>query len=214
MKTVLGLFDSRTKAENAISTLQDEGYETRDISIIMKDSKEAETIANNTGANVANETMAGATTGAVVGGLAGLVGSLLIPGLGAFLIGGPIAAALGLTGAAAATVSGAATGAVTGGLIGALTSMGLSQEEAQVYETQVNQGAILVAVPENEERSISARSILEDMGASDIKTITASDDYVKATRRSRTMADKHEDRDMDDVEPETDTRHSKVSFGN
>jgi uncharacterized membrane protein len=173
-KMVFGIFTDRTNAEEAINELQEQGFNPKDISIIMKNKEDAEVIHTNTGASVADSTLSGAATGAAIGGLAGLlvgIGAIAIPGVGALLIGGPLAAALGLSGAAAATVSGAATGALAGGLIGALVGIGVPEEDARIYEERVRSGAILVAVPafSNEHREASA--ILREHGAEQVKNI-------------------------------------------
>ncbi len=169
--TIIGIFSERTNAEDAINDLQDQGFNAKDMSIIMRDRGEAKTLAQNTGTDVAGGTITGLTTGAVVGGLAGLVGSFVIPGLGAFLIGGPISAALGLTGAAAATASGAVTGAVAGGILGAIMGLGVPREDAQVYEESINNGGILIAVPATEETYEKAREILEAYDATNVRTL-------------------------------------------
>lgn len=170
---VLGVFDDRTHAENAINKLGSSGFNSKDISIVMKDSVEGQRMADSTGANVAEGAVSGAATGGVIGGIAGLlmgIGAITIPGLGPLLIGGPIAAALGLTGAAATTVTGAATGAVAGGLLGALMGLGLPKEKAEVYQQRIEQGAILLAVP-TRDNGDTAKGILETNGASDVTTL-------------------------------------------
>ena len=172
-KMVLGVFSDRDHAEDAIRELQENHYDAKDISIVMKDAEEAKEVADNTGTNVAEGAVGGATTGGVIGGIAGLligIGAVTIPGVGAFLIGGPIAAALVLTGAAATTVSGAATGALAGGLIGALTGLGVSKEDAEVYEKRVTEGGVLVAVPA-ETSNVEAGGILSNHGAEQVRTV-------------------------------------------
>lgn len=170
-KTVLGIFTERDDAGEAINKLKAEGYNPKDISIVMKDQKEGERLADDTGSDVVGGTMSGATTGAVVGGIAGLLSSFVLPGLGAFFIGGPIATALGLTGAAASTVSGATTGAIAGGLLGALTSFGLSEDEARGYEERIKEGAILVAIPAKEGDERIVEQILREADADQIKSV-------------------------------------------
>jgi hypothetical protein len=83
----------------------------------------------------------GATAGAAAGLLTGL-GLLAIPGVG------PVAAAGWLV----AMLTGAAVGGITGGLIGALTSVGVPEEDAQVYAEGVRRGGTLVTarVPEED----------------------------------------------------------------
>lgn len=169
--TVLGVFTDKINAEEAISVLRAEGYNPKDISIIMKDMSEGKEVAKDTGAGVAQGAVSGVTTGALLGGLAGILASVAIPGLGAFFIGGPIAAALGLTGAAATTVAGATTGAVAGGILGSLMGLGLTKDQATVYEQQVNQGAILLAVPARVGEERWVEETLADNGANDITSV-------------------------------------------
>lgn len=170
--TIFGIISDRGHAESAIDELKNQGYNPKDISIVMKDRKEGERLASDTGADVASGAVSGATTGALLGGLAGLLASTVIPGLGAFFIGGPIAAALGLTGAVATTASGAATGALAGGLLGALTGLGLSEDEARVYEEHVKSGGILVAVPARSGNESEVQQVLSSHGADQIKTVS------------------------------------------
>lgn len=184
-KMIFGVFAEREKAEEAINELESEGFDPKDISIVMQNHDDAKEIHNNTGARVAGGVTAGATTGAVIGGLAGLligIGTIAIPGIGGLLIAGPLVAALGLTGAAATTVAGATTGALAGGLIGALVKLGIPEEDAKVYEDRVKNGAILVAVPAMAGKHREASSILTDQGAEQVKTVdlkeeSRSDDY-------------------------------------
>lgn len=174
-QVVLGVFAERDNAEDAINSLKGAGFKAEDISIVMKDKGEGRESLKDTGASVAEGAVSGATTGGVLGGLAGLligIGAITIPGIGAILIGGPLATALGLTGAAATTASGAVTGALAGGLVGALVGLGVPEEEARIYEERIRGGAILVAVPTNEENDNDARRILEETNANQIRTVT------------------------------------------
>lgn len=188
---VLGVFSDRMNAEDAISKLEARGYNPKDMSILMKDTHEAKEIATDTGANVAEGAVKGAGTGAVVGGIAGFLAGTMMPALGGFLIGGPIGAALGLTGAAASTVSGAATGAVAGGLIGALTNtFGLTEDEAHDYETRINEGGILIAVPAKEGDELEVKDIMRNFDADGIKLIDSEDhNRTRETSRRRDYDD-------------------------
>jgi hypothetical protein len=177
-QSVIGLFSDRSQADGAVVELKNLGYSSDDISVVVKVDSTAsqETETDDAGSNVAKGAVTGATTGAAVGALAGLlvgIGAITVPGVGALLIGGPIASALGLTGAAAATVSGATSGVVAGGLIGGLAGLGMSQEEAQVYETRLNEGAIMLAVPIavslDDARIVQ---IFENNGADEIKIVS------------------------------------------
>lgn len=186
-KTVLGVFSERQNAEDAINRLHEDGYDPKDISIVMKNREEGKKLEENTGADVAKGAVSGATTGLIIGGIAGLVASFVLPGIGAFFIGGPIASALGLGGAAATTVSGAATGALAGGLVGALMGFGLSEDEAKEYETQVNAGAILVAVPARTGEAQAVEDILSDCNATNVQSFTQEEREI--SRRSARQED-------------------------
>lgn len=154
MQTVLAVFDEHDEANAAIDRLKELGFKHEDMSIIVKDNIITEQVGTKGGA-AASGAMTGAATGGVIGGLAGLligIGAIVVPGIGGLLVGGPIAAALGLTGAAAATVTGATTGLLAGGLVGTLAGLGLPEDIAQSYETRIREGAILLAVPVNDNR--------------------------------------------------------------
>jgi len=171
---VFGIFSTRENAEEGIENLKTHGFDAKDISVIMKDTHQAEDITASTGASVADSTASGVAAGGVIGGLAGLlvgIGAITIPGIGALLIGGPVAAALGLTGAAATTTTGALTGALAGGVLGALVGIGVPEEDAREYESRIRTGAILVAVPARSTQSDEAKDILEYSGADRIRTV-------------------------------------------
>src|SRR6185437_11026969 len=139
-RTVLGIFTNRRDAEDTIDNLRNEGFNAKDISLVMQDKEQRDEIADTTGSNVSGGAVTGITTGAVVGGIAGLLAGTALPVLGGLLIAGPIGAALGLTGVAATTASGIATGAVAGGLIGALMGLGMTREDATYYQDRVDEG--------------------------------------------------------------------------
>lgn len=184
VRVLLGVFDNRTYAQDAIVDFESIGLNPKDISIMMKDTGEAHDLASSTGANVAGGAVSGATTGGIIGGIAGLligIGAIAIPGIGGLLVGGPIATALGLSGAAASTASGALTGALAGGIVGALIGLGVPEEDARVYEERIQAGAILLAVPTPEEREEEVREVFEEHQASQIRTITA--DWRLGTHR-------------------------------
>ncbi len=160
MRTVVGLFDARERAEGAINRLMSEGIDRDSISIAMKDAREATALSEATGANdmSAEGATAGAVSGAGVGALVGiaLIGStLLLPGLGTFLIGGPIAAAL----------TGAGIGAASGGLIGGLIGAGIPEEEASHYATGIEKGGIFVSAHVPEGQVANARRIFDEEGS-------------------------------------------------
>lgn len=128
----------------------------------MKDSQSGEKVGNGAAT--------GATAGAVLGTIAGLVvANGLLPGLGTLFVAGPLAAALGFTGVAATTVAGAATGAVAGGLIGALSNLGISTEDAEIYEKRISKGGVLVISKAN---NVNAIDVFKNHNATEIRQHT------------------------------------------
>ncbi|WP_435009392.1 general stress protein [Tundrisphaera lichenicola] len=161
MHTVVGLFNQRESAEQAIHRLISSGVDRHSISIAMKDVREAAEISEATDTNdlSAEGATAGAVSGAGVGALVGiaLVGStVLLPGLGTFLIGGPIAAAL----------TGAGIGAASGGLIGGLIGAGIPEEEAHHYASGIESGGIFVSANVPDNQVAEARRIFDEEGSS------------------------------------------------
>jgi uncharacterized membrane protein len=176
-KMILAAFKDTDDAEKAINQLQENGYNPKDISIVMKDKESSKEMVDRTGVNeeaVAAGATTGALTGGAIGALTGLlvgIGALAIPGLGALLVAGPIATALGLGGTVAgSTISGGTLGALTGGLVGALTGLGVPEEDAKRYEETVKQGGVLVAVPADENNE-ELSSVLQNHHADQIRTI-------------------------------------------
>ncbi len=148
--TVIGIFADQKLANTAIDDLNSLGYETKNMSILVRDMDWSRQVVKSKGERVTEGAAGGAGTGLALGAIAGLlvgIGAVTIPGIGAFFIGGPIAAALGLSGLAASTVTGATTGALAGGIVGALVGLGLPREVAQVYEERLKEGAVVIAVP-------------------------------------------------------------------
>ncbi|MES2213941.1 MAG: hypothetical protein V4465_00915 [Patescibacteria group bacterium] len=142
--TTVGVFKDRMDAESAINELRTFGLADADISYVYN-SEGAVVTEDGGGSHVADKAASGATTGAVLGAIAGLVvANGILPGLGTLFVAGPLAGALGLTGAAATTAAGAMTGLVAGGLVGALAGLGVSSEDAVIYEERVKRGGILV----------------------------------------------------------------------
>lgn len=138
-KKIVGVFRNEHEATNAIEELKRQGFKAEDISIVAKDKRDVSAISDETGTKAPEGVATGAATGGILGGVTGLLaglGALAIPGVGPIIAAGPIAAAL----------TGAAVGAGAGGLVGGLVGLGIPEEEAQEYDTMVNDGRILVMV--------------------------------------------------------------------
>lgn len=162
---VVGVFDDRDDAEDAINALRSSGFQASDVSVVARDRDVAGRLADDTG----TEAGAGAATGALAGGLLGGaagwlvgIGALAIPGIGPFIAAGPLAAALG----------GAALGAAGGGLVGALTGAGIPEDEAKWYDERVRGGDILVTV-NSRGRAQEAQSIMRQYGGHDFQSGTS-----------------------------------------
>lgn len=205
-KTIIGLFEDKYVADHAIEELLHYGYSNKEISLIMKEEKKIIRKNNNVETSVTEGAASGAVGGGVIGGIAGLlvgIGAIAVPGFGAILIAGPIAAALGLTGAAATTVSGAITGAVAGGLVGSLVGLGIPEEEAHVYEQEIREGAVLIAVPATNAEQDFVRELMGQTGAIKIRVIDTNPHeedvrgyyppFVGAKGGKRVVNDKYDD---------------------
>jgi len=172
-KTVVGLFDTFSEAQNVVQALLDTGFQRDDISLIANDARgeygQTRTVGN-TGSSTAEGAGAGAVGGGVLGGVVGLlvgVGALAIPGIGPVLAAGPLAAALGAAGAS--TLVGAGVGAAAGGILGALVGAGIPEEDASFYAEGVRRGGSLVLVKSSDDMAQRAYDVLLRSGAVDIE---------------------------------------------
>ncbi|HYF04555.1 MAG TPA: general stress protein [Patescibacteria group bacterium] len=174
MKTMLGVFDTRHDAEHVIEDLRKLDIPDRDITFVASDKSGMTIPTPETGKNIAKGVGSGAVTGGVIGAIAGLVvANGILPGLGTLFVAGPLAAALGFTGAAATTAAAVLTGAAAGGLIGAFGGIGVSQEEAKMYEQRVKKGDIVVGTVIDNAEEPKVRSIFDTHNADEIKIYQA-----------------------------------------
>lgn len=172
-KTIVSIFKYENDVEAAVKELDNLGYDTKEMSVVMKDVKKTEKM-EDMGVHVSEGAASGVAAGGALGGVAGLLvglGIITIPGVGPFLAAGPIATALGITGAVATTTTGAITGAAAGGIVGALTSLGVPLDEAKKYEEEVRGGGILLVVPTIDERTTEVRDIAEKHNARDVRQL-------------------------------------------
>jgi hypothetical protein len=170
-KTVVGLFDNFTDAQNVVQELVNAGFERSEISLLANDQRgEYSRAVGDTGESAAGEgAAAGAIGGGVLGGVLGLlvgVGALAIPGIGPVLAAGPLAAALGTAGAS--TLVGAGIGAAAGGIIGALVGAGIPEEDANFYAEGVRRGGTLVLVRSSDDMANRAYDVMQRYGAVDV----------------------------------------------
>ncbi len=160
-KVVVGVFDNRTAAQQALSELQRAGFRDDQLGLVAPD---VDLMASRSGATD-EQTEAGAAHGAAIGAAAGalagagvwgltLATGLVLPIVGPVIAGGVIAVLLG-------SVAG---GAATGGLVGFLMGLDFTEDEARHYEGKVQGGHILITV-HAEDRLAEAAEILNRHGA-------------------------------------------------
>ena len=166
--SVFGIYSDLAHLESALTALAHSGFPPADISVLYPERRQAvaerSESVNSPQQNsnlVQDKATVGGGTGALIGGalgsLAGLV-ALAIPGLGPFLVVGPILGGL----------VGAGVGGVLGEIVGALVGMGLTKEEAELYQGRLERGEILLAAQvHNSEQALRVKEILERTGAHD-----------------------------------------------
>lgn len=135
---VIGVYENEQQAAEMVEDLKRKGYTSEEISIVAKNTNERSDITQEVKPSTKDGAIAGATTGAAIG-LAGMIAGLstvLIPGVGAVLAAGPILTTIG------GAIVGANSGA--GGLKRALMDMGVSEDEAERYSYDAQNGKILV----------------------------------------------------------------------
>lgn len=166
--SVFCIAKSASQAEQIVDNLQNSGFDTSEISVLMPDTGGKHDFGHVKATKAPEGATTGATAGGITGGVLGLlagIGALAIPGVGPFIAAGPIMAAL----------SGTALGATTGGLVGGLIGLGIPEIEAKRYEQKLRSGNFLVAVDaENSDRVDRAKEIFKAAGAEDIATSSLS----------------------------------------
>jgi uncharacterized protein (TIGR02271 family) len=156
--TVVGVFETRARADQAMAALRKAGFDDSDIGMVFRNA-EGKTV--KTGA--ADDTYA--EEGAAAGAIAGAAGGALV---GAGIVAGvlsPIGPVLAL-GTLGTILVNAAGGAAIAGIAGALIGWGIPEEDAEFYETEVKSGRYLVTVEANG-RSAEARAVLQRFGGYD-----------------------------------------------
>lgn len=163
-KTVVGLFDDRAAAQNAVKELTAEGFRGDELSVVSKkpdgEGVEVEYVEED-GREQIEDMAKGAGAGAAIGAGAALLLSLTaltIPGIGPVLAAGPLAA----------LIAGAGVGAAAGGLVKGLTRLGVEDDEANTYAEGLKRGGTLVTVNTDNERAERAVGVMRRVGAVEI----------------------------------------------
>src|SRR4029450_7033002 len=153
-----------SQAESAVDVLQQEGFLSDDISVLLPHPQSSEDFAHEKNTKAPEGTTSGVATGGAIGGTLGLLaglGALAIPGLGFFIAAGPIMGAL----------AGVGAGGAVGGLVGALVGMGIPEYEAKRYEGRVKDGGVLLSVHCATSNDVTrAKELLKRTGADDISS--------------------------------------------
>ncbi len=160
-KSVIGVFRSENRARDAISELKEQGFDEREISLIVKEKKaQGEDDDRGGGLTMQRQDLGeGIMTGGALGGIAGLLagaGALLIPGIGPIIAAGPLAAFL--------------TGVVGGGLVGGLVDFGIPEERGRHFEERVKRGDVLVAVKTGDDEISQVIAVLKRYGGEDVES--------------------------------------------
>jgi hypothetical protein len=155
---VIGVFDNHWAAEEAVRRLQRGGFDMRQLSIVGKGYHTNEQVIGFYTRGERLKTWGG--IGAFWGGMWGLlVGAAFIwvPGVGPLAVAGPLAQVLFSTLQGAAIVGGA------GLIAGALSSIGVPNDEALKYQTDVAADRFLLVSHGNVEQVSHARELLRDV---------------------------------------------------
>jgi len=164
MSHVTATFTTRTSAENALRNLETAGIREDQVSLVVTEETRGNHFQLTEKSRADEGAAAGATFGGIVGAVLGSVlaaGTIAIPGLNLIVVG-----------SLASSLAGLGAGAATGGLLGALVGAGIPAHEAQLYENEIKQGNILLAVkPDTSEQQSRVKDILDDANALNISTI-------------------------------------------
>ncbi len=160
-KTVIGLYDDPTSAQDAVRELVNAGIKRDQISLMANDAK-GELSGQMEPIDPVEDLGDGAAKGAVLGGLGGLLvglGALAIPGIGPILAAGPIAAAL----------AGAGAGAVIGSVVGVLVDAGVSEDQAHAFAEGLRRGGTLVVAKTSDDEAQKTADVMNRYGAIDVE---------------------------------------------
>src|ERR1700719_5328754 len=121
--SVFGIVKTHAQAEQIVEGLQDAGFDSSEISVLLPDNQGKHDIGHVKATKAPERATTGAATGGGTGGVIGLltgIGAHAIPGVGPFIAAGPIMAAL----------AGVGVGGAVGGVTGALIGLGIPEYEA------------------------------------------------------------------------------------
>ena len=156
--TLVGVFESRDEAATVVDDLRQAGFNEKDIGFAIRgdDAVGGGVITDAPLTKDGQGALKGMAAGGLAGGLLGAAAVLMVPGVGPLLAMGVLASVLGF----------GAAGVATGGILGAMVGLGVSEEEARVYEKEFHAGRAIVTVHAGG-RVTEAREILDRHGSHD-----------------------------------------------
>jgi uncharacterized membrane protein len=161
----VAIYDSHTRAEEAVRTLARAGFDLKRISIIGKDYHTEEHVVGYF--NAGDRAKFFGKLGAFWGGMAGML-------FGAALMFVPVVGHIVVLGPLASLIAGGLQGAVLGGglsaIAGALSAIGVPKDSVLRYETALKASKFLVVVHGGADDLRRARDVLAAAGASDVET--------------------------------------------
>lgn len=179
MESVLGIFSSRIRAEQAVQGLLATSISPQDITLLSGEAGNAQVDTLRT--TDAERDGMGKAVGGVVGGAVGAgaglsigsaVASLLVPGVGTIF-------AIGLGAAALLGIGGATAGASLGGASEHAADTGVPRDDTFFYHDLLRRGnSLVIANVDGEELASTAKDIFKRMGGEDV------DDARQKTQRA------------------------------
>jgi len=156
--TVVGVFSDHQSAQRAVSTLKQMGFQESEIGVASPRTNQTEGVDSADGDTYAGEgALTGAAAGVGIGALWGLgILAGVLPAIGPAIAGGTLAILL----------SNAAAGAAAIGLTGALIGLGISEDDAKYYESELTAGRTIVTVHAGTRRT-EVMQVIRDHGGYD-----------------------------------------------
>ena len=163
---VLALFDTPAAAASAARDLRGLGVPQERVSIVTRSHDEEGTLAKATGASPGSEiedSRPASQLGELSAHLLAAI-ALVLPGIGPIVADGPLAAGLG-----------EAAGHVAGGISRTLHQAGIARAEADRWQQEIENGAVLVGAHVATGGDAAARDVFRSNGATSILQATWSD---------------------------------------
>jgi hypothetical protein len=163
---VLALFDDPASAAAAARDLRGLGVPRERVSVVARSHDEEGALAEASDASPGSEiedSRAASRLGELSGHLLAAI-ALVLPGIGPIVADGPLAAGLG-----------EAAGHVAGGIAKALRQAGLERAEADRWQQQIEQGAILVGAHVDQDAVAAARGVFARNSAASVAEATWAD---------------------------------------